>query len=152
MGNYRVAWHHDYLVNSTAYDIPILGFRNATANFLRLWKAEAGDAAFDLTSFNSGDYSGAVQKKVLSENLTKVLYPNDEKLAGKKLRLKQQYFFVASSLRDMIRIYLQRGKDLGYFHKKYAIQLNDTHPAIGIAELMRVMYIIYKETNSYCSK
>ena len=86
-----------------------------------------------------GDYLRAVQEKVVSENLTKVLYPNDEPEAGKILRLEQQYFFVSCSLQDMIRIYLQRAKTIHNFHDKYAIQLNDTHPALAVPELMRLL-------------
>ncbi len=137
-GHYQVSWVADDIVKSIPYDIPILGYQAATANFIRLWKAEACES-FDFKSFNVGDYYGAVQEKISSENITKVLYPNDEPVAGKKLRLKQQYFFVSSSLQDMIRIYKQRGKFLGYFSDKYVIQLNDTHPSIGIAELMRLL-------------
>ncbi len=137
-GYYQVSWVADDVVKSVPYDIPILGYQAATANFIRLWKAEACES-FNFKSFNVGDYYGAVQEKISSENITKVLYPNDEPVAGKKLRLKQQYFFVSSSLQDMIRIYKQRGKFLGYFSDKYIIQLNDTHPAIGIAELMRLL-------------
>jgi glycogen phosphorylase len=137
-GHYQVSWIADNVVKSIPYDIPILGYQAATANFIRLWKAEACES-FDFKSFNVGDYYGAVQEKISSENITKVLYPNDEPVAGKKLRLKQQYFFVSSSLQDMIRIYKQRGKFLGYLSDKYTIQLNDTHPAIGIAELMRLL-------------
>jgi glycogen phosphorylase len=136
-GDYKVRWIPDQVVKSVAYDIPILGYQAKTANFLRLWKAEACES-FDFNAFNVGDYYGAVQEKISSENITKVLYPNDEPLVGKKLRLEQQYFFVSSSLQDMIRIYQQREQNLDYFYKKYAVQLNDTHPAIGIAELMRI--------------
>jgi len=137
-GHYQVNWIPDAVVKSIAYDIPIIGYQANTANFIRLWKAEACES-FDFKSFNVGDYYGAVQEKISSENITKVLYPNDEPVAGKKLRLKQQYFFVSSSLRDMIRLYKQKGKFLGYFADKFVIQLNDTHPSIGIAELMRLL-------------
>jgi starch phosphorylase len=105
---------------------------------LRLWKAEASEA-FDFHAFNLGDYYGAVDKQVLSENITKVLYPNDNQVHGKKLRLEQQYFFVSCTLQDLIRIYQQKDHDLGKFHEKFTIQLNDTHPAIAIAELMRLL-------------
>ncbi|EKE00649.1 MAG: hypothetical protein ACD_21C00298G0003 [uncultured bacterium] len=137
-GRYRVNWIPDRVVKSVAYDIPILGYQASTANFIRLWKAEACES-FDFRAFNVGDYYGAVQEKISSENITKVLYPNDEPLVGKKLRLEQQYFFVSSALQDMIRIYQQREQNLEFFHNKYAVQLNDTHPAIGIAELMRLL-------------
>lgn len=137
-GHYRVRWIPDRVVKSIAYDIPILGYQANTANFIRLWKAEACET-FDFKAFNSGDYYGAVQEKISSENITKVLYPNDEPWVGKKLRLEQQYFFVTSALQDMIRIYQQRQQFLENFNEKYAIQLNDTHPSIGIAELMRLL-------------
>lgn len=137
-GRYQVRWLPDEVVKSIAYDTAIIGYRSSSTNFIRLWKAEACES-FDFKSFNVGDYYGAVQEKIASENITKVLYPNDEPVVGKKLRLKQQYFFVSSSLQDMLRIYKQRGKFLGYFCDKYVIQLNDTHPSIGIAELMRLL-------------
>jgi glycogen phosphorylase len=137
-GQNQIKWIPDEVVKSIPYDLPIIGYQAQTANFIRLWKAEASES-FDFKAFNMGDYYGAVHDKVYSENITKVLYPNDEPIAGKKLRLKQQYFFVSSSLQDMIRIYKQRGSFLGYFGYKYVIQLNDTHPAVGIAELMRLL-------------
>jgi len=137
-GRYRVRWIPDQVVKGIAYDTPILGYRVNTANFLRLWKAEACES-FDFQSFNVGDYYGAVNEKVSSENITKVLYPNDEPVQGKELRLEQQYFFVSCSLQDMIRIYLQKAETLTGFHEKYAVQLNDTHPAIAVAELMRLL-------------
>jgi len=107
-----------------------------------LWKAEASES-FDFQAFNVGDYYRAVDAKVYSENITKVLYPNDEPLAGKQLRLEQQYFFVTCSLQDMIRIYPQREKTLDRFHEKYAVQMNDTHPALAVAELMRLLVDVH---------
>ncbi len=109
-----------------------------TANDLRLWKAEAPES-FDFQVFNVGNYYGAVNQKVYSENISKVLYPNDEPIQGKELRLEQQYFFVSSSLQDMIRIHLRNGQSLDNFHEKFAVQLNDTHPSISVAELMRLL-------------
>jgi len=138
LGRTRVRWVADTIVNGVPYDMPILGFRNNTANTLRLWQAQAPES-FDFSVFNRGDYYGAVQQKVVSENLSKVLYPNDEKLRGKQLRLEQQYFFVACSLQDMLRIIGVQGVALERFHEKFAVQLNDTHPAIAIAELMRLL-------------
>ena len=120
------------------YDTPILGYRNNTANTLRLWRAEAPES-FDLRVFNRGDYYGAVQQKVVSENISKVLYPNDEQIKGKELRLEQQFFFVSCSLQDMLRIMRVQQIPLERFHEKFAVQLNDTHPAIAIAELMRLL-------------
>ncbi|MBI4825295.1 MAG: glycogen/starch/alpha-glucan phosphorylase [Nitrospirae bacterium] len=137
-GCYRVNWISDRVIKGVAFDTPILGYKVNTVNLLRLWKAEACES-FDFQAFNIGDYYGAVEENVASENITKVLYPNDEPSVGKKLRLEQQYFFVSCSLQDMIRIYLQREKDLDGFHKKFIIQLNDTHPAVGITELMRLL-------------
>ena len=141
-GRYRVRWVPEHVVRGVAYDVPILGYRNGTANLLRLWKAEATES-FDFDAFNQGDYWGAVDQKVDSENITKVLYPNDELVKGKRLRLEQQFFFVSCALQDMIRIYQQREKDLSLFHEKYAVQLNDTHPAVGVAELMRLLVDVH---------
>jgi len=137
-GRYRVRWVPHRLVRGIAYDTPILGYRVNTCNILRLWRAEACES-FDFQAFNVGDYYGAVEEKVISENLTKVLYPNDERLEGRRLRLEQQYFFVSCSLQDMLRIHFLRGEGPDTFHKNFAVQLNDTHPAIGVAELMRLL-------------
>ena len=134
----RVRWVPHKIVNGVPYDTPILGYHTNTANTLRLWKAEAPES-FDFAIFNSGDYYGAVNQKVTSENLSKVLYPNDEQLRGKELRLEQQYFFVSCSLQDMLRILRVQKVPLSRFHEKFAAQLNDTHPAIAIAELMRLL-------------
>ena len=137
-GRHRVRWIPARTVMGTPFDTIIQGYGVATVNLLRLWKAEAS-ISFNFQAFNAGDYYRAVDEKISSENLTKVLYPNDEPAAGKQLRLEQQYFFVSCSLRDMIRVYLQRERTLERFHLKYAAQLNDTHPAIGVAELMRLL-------------
>lgn len=137
-GRYRVRWVPDREVLGVPYDTPILGYQVNTANTLRLWKAEAIES-FDFAVFNEGNYYGAVEQKVASENLTKVLYPNDETVAGKQLRLEQQIFFVSCSLQDMFRILAGQGLPVEKFHEKFAIQLNDTHPAIASAELMRLL-------------
>ncbi len=137
-GSYRVQWHPKTVVKGVAYDTPILGYQVGTCNRLRLWKAEAVES-FDFAAFNHGDYYRAVEDKMVSENITKVLYPNDDIAQGKKLRLQQQYFFVTCSLQDMIRVHLFLGRRLEEFHEKWAVQLNDTHPAIAIAELMRLL-------------
>jgi len=137
-GNYRVRWIPDRMVKGVAYDTPVPGYNAATTNLLRLWKAEATES-FDLDAFNVGDYYGAVHEKAASETISKVLYPNDEPEIGKTLRLTQQYFFVSCSLQDMIRLHLMRGKRLEDFHLFWAAQLNDTHPSIAIAELMRLL-------------
>ena len=137
-GRPQVRWIPARSVLGVPYDTPTLGFRNNTANTLRLWRAEAVET-FDLSTFNRGDYWGAVQRKIESENLTKVLYPNDEQIQGKELRLTQQYFFVACSLQDMLRIMRIQEIPLERFHEKFTVQLNDTHPAIAVAELMRLL-------------
>jgi glycogen phosphorylase len=137
-GRYRVRWLPETEVKGEAYDTPILGYRVGTCNTLRLWKAEAVES-FDFAAFNHGDYYRAVADKVESENITKVLYPNDELIQGKTLRLQQQYFFVSCSLQDMIRIHCEQNRPLEAFHEKWAVQLNDTHPAIAVAELMRLL-------------
>jgi glycogen phosphorylase len=137
-GRYRVRWIPAQVVKGVPHDMAILGYKVNTANTLRLWKAEARES-FDFQEFNAGDYYGAVHDKVVTENITKVLYPNDEPAQGKQLRLEQQYFFVSCSLQDMIRIHLHTGGSLNNFHEAFAVQLNDTHPSIGVAELMRLL-------------
>ena len=137
-GRYRVCWIPNTVVKGVAYDTPILGYRVRTSNVLRLWKAEAVES-FDFAAFNHGDYYRAVEDKMNSENITKVLYPNDEVVQGKTLRLRQQFFFVTCSLQDMIRVHLLMKRPLDKFHEKWAVQLNDTHPAIAVAELMRLL-------------
>jgi len=138
LGYKRYHWKPAYLVTGIPYDTPVMGYHVSSCNFLRLWKSEA-EESFDFSSFNQGDYYKAVDYKVKSENISKVLYPNDEMLQGKKLRLKQQYFFVSCSLQDMMRIHLRLDGKPQDFHKRWAIQLNDTHPAVSVAELMRLL-------------
>jgi starch phosphorylase len=135
---YRVRWIPDTVVRGMAYDTPIAGYGVNTVNLLRLWKAEAVED-FDFQRFNRGDYYRAVLDKVTSENITKVLYPNDEQVAGKALRLQQQYFFVSCALQDLIRLFFQKSSDLRKFPDEFCIQLNDTHPAVGVAEFMRLL-------------
>lgn len=137
-GTYRVRWVPAWEVNGVPYDTPTLGYGVNTANTLRLWKSEAPES-FDFQAFNTGDYYGAVNAKVVSENITKVLYPNDDEIQGKVLRLQQQFFFVSCSLQDMLRIMKGQKIPIDKFHEKYAVQLNDTHPAIAVAELMRLL-------------
>ena len=134
----RVRWVPHKIVNGVPYDTLILGYRTNSANTLRLWRSEAPES-FDFAIFNSGDYYGAVNQKVASENLSKVLYPNDQELRGKELRLEQQFFFVSCSLQDMFRILRRQNIPFEKFHEKFAVQLNDTHPSIAIAELMRLL-------------
>jgi starch phosphorylase len=137
-GHYRVAWIPARQVKGVAHDTPVTGYRVNNANLLRLWSAEA-PKSFDFQAFNVGDYYRAVDEKVVSENLTKVLYPNDEPAGGRELRLEQQYFLASCSLQDMIRIFRQMDDRLDRFHEKYVVQLNDTHPSIAIVELMRLL-------------
>lgn len=133
----RVKWNPDTVIKGIAYDTPILGYKS-NAIIMRLWKAEAVES-FDFSAFNVGDYYKAVEEKLNSENITKVLYPNDETITGKELRLKQQYFFVSCSLQDIIRLQLLQNRSLEDLHEKFTVQLNDTHPSIGVAELMRLL-------------
>ena len=137
-GRTRVRWVPHNVVRGVANDTPIPGYRVNTCNTLRLWSAEAVES-FDFDAFNTGDYYAAVENKVVSENLTKVLYPNDEPATGKRLRLAQQYFFVSCSLQDMLKLLELRGEPPSAFARRFAVQLNDTHPSIGVAELMRLL-------------
>ena len=139
---YRVRWVPAEVVRGMAHDVPVAGYGVNTVNLLRLWKAEAVEA-FDFQRFNIGNYYRAVLNKVVSENITKVLYPNDEQDAGKALRLKQQYFFVSCALQDLLRLFFQKSTDLKRFPDEFCIQLNDTHPAVGVAELMRLLVDIH---------
>lgn len=137
-GRLDVHWVDTTKVLGVPYDTPIAGYGNNTVNTLRLWSARA-TKEFNLDVFNDGDYRRAVEEKALSESISKVLYPNDESLEGKELRLRQQYFFVCCSIHDIIRRYKKTEDSFGAFPTKVAIQLNDTHPAIAVAELMRVL-------------
>ena len=142
-GHYRVRWVPEKKVLGIPYDTPILGYQVNTANTLRLWKAEAIES-FDFDVFYQGNYYGAVDAKVSSENITKVLYPNDETVAGKQLRLEQQFFFVSCSLQDMFRILEGQDVPVENFYEKFAVQLNDTHPAVASVELMRLLVDEYE--------
>ncbi len=137
-GRYRVRWVPFRMVKGVPYDTPVVGYRSGATEMLRLWKSEAVES-FDFQAFNVGGYYQAVEEKVVSETISKVLYPNDEPAIGKRLRLGQQYFFVSCSLQDMIRIHLMRGGGIENFAESFAVQLNDTHPAIAVAELMRLL-------------
>jgi len=137
-GKLRVRWIDSRHVLGMPYDVPIAGFGNHTVNTLRLWRARASEE-LDLADFNAGDYLAAVQDKDVSENISKVLYPNDLTVMGKELRLQQQYFFVCCSIHDIISRYLKMHDGFDEFPDKVAIQMNDTHPAIAVAELMRVL-------------
>jgi starch phosphorylase len=137
-GRYHVRWVPAEIIRGIANDTPVLGYGVNNANLLRLWSAEACES-FDFQAFNTGEHYLAVHRKVRSETVSKVLYPNDEPELGKRLRLIQQHFLVSCSLQDMLRIYRQSKQPLERFHEKYAIQLNDTHPALAVAELMRLL-------------
>jgi glycogen phosphorylase len=137
-GHLRVRWTGGEQVVGMPYDTPIAGYGCNTVNTLRLWRARAS-SDFDLRYFNQGDYEKAVLDKNRSETISKVLYPSDVKVFGKELRLRQQYFFVACSLHDIVRRHLVAFPSLENFADKVAIQLNDTHPAIAIPELMRIL-------------
>jgi starch phosphorylase len=137
-GRHRVRWVEARHVLGMPYDIPIAGHGNQTVNTLRLWRARASQE-LDLADFNAGDYLAAVEEKDLSENISKVLYPNDLTVMGKELRLQQQYFFVACSIHDIVQRHLKTHEDFSDFPDKVAMQMNDTHPAVAVAELMRVL-------------
>ncbi len=131
-------WVDTAQVMAMAYDTPVPGYKNNTVNTMRLWAARATND-FDFAHFNEGDYSEAVSQKANSETISKVLYPNDNNLQGKELRLKQEYFLVSASLQDIIRRFKKDYTDMRMFPEKVAIQLNDTHPALAIPELMRIL-------------
>ena len=137
-GRMRVRWVPGSRVKGIACDIPVPGYRINTCNTLRLWRSEAVES-FDFGDFNVGDYYGAVREKMISETLSKVLYPNDEAAAGKRLRLAQQYFFVSCSLQDMLRLLEMKGASVEQLPDLFAAQMNDTHPALAVAELMRLL-------------
>ncbi len=137
-GDRQCSWLPGGQVMAMAHDMPVPGFRNGTVNNLRLWAAKS-TREFELQDFQVGDYIGAVEHKTESENLSKVLYPSDETGLGRELRLKQEYFFVSASLQDILRRYLGCHDDLKELPQKVVIQLNDTHPALAIAELMRLL-------------
>lgn len=137
-GRLKTEWVDTNDVIGIAYDMPINGYANNTVNTLRLWSARASKE-FDLKYFQGGDYLKAVEEKNISENISKVLYPNDQIYAGRELRLKQQYFFVSCSIQDIVRRYLADHDTFEDFPNKVSIQMNDTHPSLAIAELMRIL-------------
>jgi len=142
-GRYQVRWIPDRTVLGMPYDTLIPGYNTNTVNTLRLWSAQASKG-FDLKIFNSGDFARAVAAKTASETITKVLYPNDANYQGRELRLEQEYFFVACSLQDIINNYLRTHDTFDRFPDRVAVQINDTHPAIGIVELMRLLVDQYQ--------
>ncbi|MDP3962774.1 MAG: glycogen/starch/alpha-glucan family phosphorylase, partial [bacterium] len=137
-GILQVKWIDTQDVLALPYDYPIPGYKNDIVNTLRLWSARSTEN-FDMDYFNAGDYENAVHKKIMSENISKVLYPNDDISQGKELRLKQEYFFIAASISDIIRRFQSENPDLKRLSDKVVIQLNDTHPSLAIAELMRLL-------------
>jgi len=138
----RVRWIPARVITGIPYDTPVPGYKVSNVNLLRLWSAEA-HTSFDFEDFNTGDYYGAVEDKIQAETITKVLYPNDEQFQGKQLRLEQQFFFVSCSLQDMIRIHLQLNESLDNLSDDFAAQLNDTHPAVAVPELMRLLVDVH---------
>lgn len=139
----RKVWEGGEHVRAMAYDIPIPGYNAFNTNNLRLWRA-CPSTEFDFKSFNTGDYFGAVKSRQKAESISSVLYPNDTTIQGKELRLKQEYFFCAATLEDIISRFLKKHENWNDFPEKVAIQLNDTHPALTIAEMMRVLVDQYK--------
>ncbi len=142
-GNSRVYWVDSHDVLAVPFDVPVPGYQNGTVNTLRLWKATATDE-FDLQEFNAGDYAESVAAKNGAENITMVLYPNDANENGKELRLRQQYLLASASLQDVLALWIGRhGNDFTDFAEKNCFQLNDTHPSIAVAELMRLLIDIH---------
>ncbi len=132
-------------VMAVPYDMPIVGYGNNVVNTLRIWDAQAKNA-FRLDEFDRGDYRNAVEEENLAKNICEVLYPNDNHMAGKELRLKQQYFFISASVQRAVAKYMEKHEDVRKFHEKNVFQLNDTHPTVAVAELMRVLLDEYKLT------
>ena len=132
-------------VRAIPYDMPIIGYGNGIVNTLRIWDAEAIEC-FQLDSFDKGDYKKAVEQENLARNIVEVLYPNDNHYAGKELRLKQQYFFISASVQEAVAKYMKKHDDIRKFHEKNTFQLNDTHPTVAVAELMRILLDEYKLT------
>jgi starch phosphorylase len=135
---FRQSWLDFQVVVGVPNDMPVVGYNGNTVNYLRLFQARSSEE-FDIDIFNRGDYIRAVEQKIGSENISRVLYPSDSVMAGKELRLVQEYFLVACAVRDIARNYLANHSDFSLFHEKVAIQMNDTHPALAVAELMRVL-------------
>jgi starch phosphorylase len=137
-GNTRHRWVDTEDVMAMAYDIPIPGYQTNTVNSMRLWSAKS-TREFDLSFFNEGDYIRAVEGKMMTENISKVLYPADHLVEGKELRLRQEYFLASATIQDVMYRFRKTGKDLSLMPDKVAVQLNDTHPALAIPELMRIL-------------
>lgn len=141
--HYRIRWTDTIDILGVPYDTPIAGYQNNTVNNLRLWQARATED-FNFREFDQGDYEKAVQKKTDSENISKVLYPNDNSMQGKELRLKQQYFFVSCSIQDAIRRHIRDHGKIDNLSDSITIQLNDTHPTLAIPELLRILLDDYQ--------
>lgn len=142
-GNYGFKLENYQSVIAVPYDYPVIGYNNNTINTLRLWEATSKNS-FDLSSFNRGDYQKATEEENLARTLSEVLYPADEHVAGKELRLKQQYFFISATLQTVIKKFLEKHDDFALFPEKVAFQLNDTHPSITVPELMRLLIDEYE--------
>ncbi|MBR2948930.1 MAG: glycogen/starch/alpha-glucan phosphorylase [Lachnospiraceae bacterium] len=142
-------------VKAIPYDMPIVGYGNGIVNTLRIWDAEPVNC-FSLDSFDKGDYQKAVEQENLAKNIVEVLYPNDNHYAGKELRLKQQYFFISASVQEAVAKYMRKHDDIRKFHEKVTFQLNDTHPTVAVAELMRVLmdehYLTWNEAWAVTTK
>ncbi|CAK8724425.1 MAG: starch phosphorylase [Candidatus Electronema aureum] len=138
----RIRWRPTRVIMGVPYDTPIPGYKVNTVNYLRLWSTES-HTSFDFSEFNTGDYYSAVADKLKAEAITKILYPSDEQIEGKQLRLQQQFFLVSCSLQDMIRLHLSRHSSLHNFYEHFQGQLNDTHPAVAVPELMRLLVDIH---------
>lgn len=132
-------WEGGEIVDAVAYDVPIPGYGTATTNNLRLWSSQASKGEFDFQKFNTGDYDGSVSDQQRAETISAVLYPNDNMDRGKELRLRQQYFWCAASLYDIVRRFKKGKKAWSTFPDNVAIQLNDTHPTMAIVELQRIL-------------
>ena len=139
----RHVWHPAETIEAVAYDTPSVGWRGRRVNTLRLWSARSSDP-LRLDTFNHGDHAGALAEQVKAESISKVLYPSDATPAGQELRLRQEYFFVSASLQDLVRRHIKAFGHLGNLPDKTAIQLNDTHPAIAIAEMMRILLDVHQ--------
>ena len=137
-GNYHFEHKNYQSVLAVPVDMPIVGYGNNIVNTLRVWDAEA-ITNFQLDAFNKGEYQKAIEQENLAKNIVEVLYPNDNHMAGKELRLKQQYFFISASVQEAVEKYLKKHDDLRKFHEKVTFQLNDTHPTVAVAELMRIL-------------
>ena len=138
-GNIVAHWEAGETVTAVAYDVPIPGYDTPTTNNLRLWSSKAASGEFDFQKFNNGDYESSVADQQRAETISAVLYPNDNLERGKELRLKQQYFWVAASLYDIVRRFKKSKRAWREFPEQVAIQLNDTHPTLAIVELQRIL-------------